>query len=389
MYSAPTPSSHVPYYSHQPSYAVQMPMTSSRPVPPPDLCVRQKQKNSSDKKSLKEVLLYVGGFLIFVGLFAAIAAFLNRDTSFPLELEGYVVDSFTGSGISAHVSITAPNGAFTTETQPGNGYFFFKPITSGKSTITITSDDYPDHVKNLKLDRVEESHRFNLDANYRLRAVAVDAMTRQTIPSATVSIKKDGTVVQAGMSSLYGVYAFSPLSPSLYYVTIEKPGYATLVYPIQITGKLDFSLEQSYTISPVLDANTYRVVLHWSSNSHDLDTFLVTPWHCVATHDDYCEKEGTQVHHSGDLTAHGPEIITIINPHFADHADKYEVQVQLLGYDTFINTNAIIFIYDSTGLSQTLEVSSVGNLDSGLRYWCVGYFGNSGFVVTNELCLPS
>lgn len=130
--------------------------------------------------------------------------------------------------------------------------------------------------------------------------------------------------------------------------------------------------------SPVLTGDDVRFVLTWGEYPSDLDSHLMTP---SGYHIYYWDPNPTGAGaylDVDDVTSYGPETITISD----QEAGTYGYYVyNYSGSPDITTSEAIVRIYDQSGLLRTVRVPTTG---SGL-YWNVATLNGSTLTVINEI----
>lgn len=222
-----------------------------------------------------------------------------------------------------------------------------------------------------------------------LHGVASDALSKQPLPGVTVSL---GQASQT--TGMDGAFVFTNLAPggldvdftaSLtagpapltvrfsntsrdggYSLQADKSGYARYSYaPIELAAGEDKAW--SFSLSPRLQG--LRLVLNWGTNPKDLDSHLLTPKiNGTAYHIQYGNRYFGQTNLppfaqlDADATAgYGPETITIAS----NTPGIYRYYVRNYKDDQgntgdFANSDAVVQIYSTSGLIQTVRVPTVG-----------------------------
>jgi PKD repeat protein len=146
------------------------------------------------------------------------------------------------------------------------------------------------------------------------------------------------------------------------------------------------SLEMQISLSPALTSGQYRFVLTWGELPYDLDSHLKTPMIEGNTYHIYYSDQGSVTSPPydtldiDDVTSYGPETMTL----YELFPGEYHYFIyNYSGSPDITTSNAMIQIYNSTGLIQTLQVPTSG---TGL-YWdvCTLNGSNGSLNIINQI----
>ncbi len=123
------------------------------------------------------------------------------------------------------------------------------------------------------------------------------------------------------------------------------------------------SLTIDVSLSPNISAGELRLVLNWGENPRDLDSYLVTPEIEGNVYTIYYGSRGNEttppyatLDHD-DTDGFGPETITI----YQNFAGTYKYYIHQYSSDgEIINSNAVVQVYDATGLISSINVPTEG-----------------------------
>ena len=241
-----------------------------------------------------------------------------------------------------------------------------------------------------------ENGTLTVTAAASLRGVATDALSKQPLAGVTVSLGPlsqttgpDGAflftnVVPGGLEAIFTASPTAGAAPltvqfsntsqdGAYLLQADKTGYARYSYsPIELAPGEDKTW--SFSLSPSLRG--LRLVLNWGANPKDLDSHLLTPRiNGNAYHIQYSSRYFGQTNRppfaqldADATTGYGPETITIAS----NAPGVYRYYVRNYKEDQgntgeFANSDAVVQIYSTAGLIQTVRVPTVGAGD----YWDV------------------
>ena len=245
-----------------------------------------------------------------------------------------------------------------------------------------------------------------------LRGVATDALTKA--PLAGVLVRLGNRTQTTGPA---GGFVFTNLTPGglaasftadpdsgpaplavrfqnasvdgAYTLQAESPGYSVYSYaPLVLAMGED--KQWNFSLSPSLRG--LRLVLNWGANPKDLDAHLLTPRiDGVRYHIQYQNRYFGQTNRppfaqldADETSGYGPETITIASNApgiYRYYAHNYQEDQGNTG--AFTNSEAVVQIYSTAGLIQTVRVPAVGVGD----YWEVcAIDGASGQItVINQI----
>ena len=158
----------------------------------------------------------------------------------------------------------------------------------------------------------------NRSENGTLNGVVIDAMTGEGVPAAKLEFKakenaENSTHVTSGKDGSFSI----ELAADVYEVTISADGYVDETFEFEMEKDKNYSGEQ-FTISPELAAGSARIVLEWTAQPQDLDSYR---WGNTDKGDDLyvnfrkrtCEgRDGLLAELDVDDTnGYGPETITL------------------------------------------------------------------------------
>ena len=162
-------------------------------------------------------------------------------------------------------------------------------------------------------------------------------------------------------------------------VTFSLEGYSFPEITVDVTAGQTVELNEGRTVaSPNVGSGDVRIVLTWGVTPSDLDSHLLTPSGEEVYWVNTDPPEAGANLDTDDTSSYGPETITITDPQQGTY--QYWVY-QYSSTGSLTSSEAVVELYDSTGLFQTYTVPTSG---SG-RYWHVVtmQYNGSQFLVTD------
>lgn len=313
-------------------------------------------------------------------------------------------------------------GVSTTNTSPGSF-----TIISGTNYLTAPADAWEQKTFNLDAYNGQtiyigiqcvsndafvfmvDDFEFNttISQNHTLSGMVTDATNGNPIQGAQVSIAglststdnegnyiinniPDGTLIanfsasQTTGSAPLNVAFTDQSSENANSVSCSKTGYITYTNN-QVIIPHEGSLNLNISLSPVLSAGNIRFVLNWGASPEDLDSHLNTPDIEGQAHHVYYDNEGSATVAPYALldyditTGFGPETMTI----YQLYPGVYQYYVYNYSETPDIKTSqAVVQIYDQTGLLHTLQIPSTG---SGLYWYICDINGSNGLVTLRNV----
>ena len=276
------------------------------------------------------------------------------------------------------------------------GYFVYTPpagtvLSAGTGQVLVVTFT----PANTNYAAATASFRINvLAAPASLRGVATDALTKA--PLAGVLVRLGNRTQTTGPDGGFGFTNLTPggLAASFtadpdsgpaplavrfqnasvdgaYTLQAESPGYSVYSYaPLVLAMGED--KQWNFSLSPSLRG--LRLVLNWGANPKDLDAHLLTPRiDGVRYHIQYRNRYFGQTNRppfaqldADETSGYGPETITIASNApgiYRYYAHNYQEDQGNTG--AFTNSEAVVQIYSTAGLIQTVRVPAVGVGD----YW--------------------
>ncbi len=183
-----------------------------------------------------------------------------------------------------------------------------------------------------------------------------DAVDGKPLKEASVLIKDKGTFT----TDIEGKVQFpiDDYTTGRFLVSVKKEGYIPADYSVQVeAGTLFYN---RFSISPVLDLGSIRVVLEWENSPNDLDAHLLKEngFH-ISYHDKLTLADGMGGLDIDDRDGYGPETITLND---VDENGKYLYFVHNysnIGQDNskkLSKCKAVVRVYADNSLKYSLEV---------------------------------
>ena len=160
-------------------------------------------------------------------------------------------------------------------------------------------------------------------------------------------------------------------------------GYISAVYEFEVRALTIFL--NRFTVSPVLDVGSMRIVLDWNRRPHDLDAHLMNKdkYH-ISYRDMKVSADGTAKLDLDDRDGFGPETITV-NDVNEDDIYAYFVYDYTNRGDTnsrgLSKSGAVVRIYVEDKLVKTIQIRE----DDRGTIWKVFTFRNNQFYVANDI----
>lgn len=157
----------------------------------------------------------------------------------------------------------------------------------------------------------------------------------------------------------------------------EKDGYSFVDIIVDVTRDTTVVALEDIVAYPPLTAGQYRAVLTWGASPYDIDSHLFMPLSGGGTDEVYYGHQLALDNSANldwdDTTSYGPETISVttVNP------GTYTYSIYNYSGSPALGTSeAVVKVYDSTGLVQTLDISNAAGSDSEL-WWKVFTFNGT------------
>jgi hypothetical protein len=146
----------------------------------------------------------------------------------------------------------------------------------------------------------------------------------------------------------------------------EKDGYSFVDIIVEVTRDITVVTSESIVAYPPLTTGQYRFVLTWGASPYDIDSYLFMPggtdW---VYYGDQLALDGSANLDWDDTSSYGPETISITSV----KTGVYTYSINNFSGEAALGTSeAVVKVYDSTGLIQTLEIADATGSDSEL-WW--------------------
>lgn len=162
----------------------------------------------------------------------------------------------------------------------------------------------------------------------------------------------------------------------------EKSGYSFVDIVVQVTRDVTVVALEDIVAYPPLTAGQYRFVLTWGASPSDLDSHLFMPLSGGGTDEVYYGDQDAFDSSANldwdDTTSYGPETISItsVNP------GTYTYSIYNYSGSPALGTSeAVVKVYDSTGLIKTLSITEASGSDSE-PWWKVFTFDGTSKIFT-------
>ncbi len=162
----------------------------------------------------------------------------------------------------------------------------------------------------------------------------------------------------------------------------EKSGYSFVDIVVEVTRDVTVVALEDIVAYPPLTTGQYRFVLTWGASPYDLDSHLFMPVSGGGTDEiffgDQIASDGSANLDWDDTTSYGPETISITTVNPGTYA--YSIY-NYSGSPALGTSEAVVKVYDSTGLIKTLSISDASGSGSEL-WWKVFTFNGTSKTFT-------
>lgn len=298
-------------------------------------------------------------------------------------VENVKVAVYDGNDNEVFVLSTDENGEYTTELQKGRYRAEF--TAEGYIPFTIyfeVNENQVTYMETVLL--VEESEAETGIAS----GTIYDVLTGKGLEGVNLSVRAGwnntfGDTVANVTTNSDGKYSVE-LPLGNYTVYAQKPGYVSISFNIVV--KEGTTPNQNGTMSPVTEADTYRIVLTWGENPRDMDSHLVGQLSDGSKfHVYFDDKEATDNDmlicklDVDDRYSYGPETITL-NTTLAE--PYYYYVERYIGDGTTATSASQVKVYKGENLIRIFNVP----IDQGDGdYWNVFALVNGEIVVRNTV----
>ncbi|MBS4062572.1 MAG: PKD domain-containing protein, partial [Bacteroidetes bacterium] len=275
------------------------------------------------------------------------------------------------------VSLTVGNG-ITTATETKIGYITVTGAGSGTGTLTgmVTDALNGNPVEGALVSVAGLSATTNASGNYTIVNVPIGVLVSNFIANTT-----------QGLAPLT-VNFTDQSAENANIVTCSKQGYLTYSNS-QVVIPQDGSLTLNISLSSQLTAGEMRFVLNWGLNPDDLDSHLNTPAINGQSYHIYYNNQGSvgsppyaALDHDV-TTSYGPETMTI----YQMFPGTYQYYIyNYSGSPEIITSQAVVQIYNQSGLLNTLQVPTAG---AGLYWYICDIDGATGHITIRNVIQES
>lgn len=207
-----------------------------------------------------------------------------------------------------------------------------------------------------------------------------DALDGSPVGDATIVIDGIGEFTSDGLGR---VRFETPENDAVYAFKFSKEGYITSDFSFEvIVGTIFYN---RFTVSPIIDMGSIRIVLEWDSRPSDLDLHLQkTGGYHISFHDKVASNDGMARLDLDAMQGYGPETITIKNVddnaeylcYVHDYSNKKHPKSKALS-----KAKARILVY---GEGQLMHIYEINEVQRGNK-WNVFRLVDGQFVVENEV----
>jgi len=192
-------------------------------------------------------------------------------------------------------------------TNEDNGTYILDNLSLGTYTISFTKSGFNDASMSATLatDNQTVNANVTLLANTcsagTVSGKITNAVTSANIDNASINARSglnvtSGSTTVTTTTATNGTYTLSSMSAGGYTVEVNKSGYITSFFNVNVCGKASNSFNmsnQNASISENLSSGTMRIVLSWPSGStaRDLDTHLQIPDNASGQYHIYYSKK--------------------------------------------------------------------------------------------------
>ena len=177
-----------------------------------------------------------------------------------------------------------------------------------------------------------------------------------------------------------GAYSFKSLEKGEYQFSVVKAGFITLKITREVNRQN--SLDESFwtfSVTPQMPSNMWRVVLTWGANPKDLDVHVKHGSETV-NYTNRKTRDGNVVLDVDMTSGYGPETVTITNKLIGNDKINYYIH-NYSRHPSITTSNAVVNVYNGNILVQNFRVPKTGN---GLL-WHVFNLYKDRLVVVNKL----
>jgi len=216
---------------------------------------------------------------------------------------------------------------------------------------------------------------------YRVEGRITDATNMETLSGAQVVIKQ-GDIEITRTTNNRGVFDAEGVPSGDVEMLITKDGYISAEKPVHVTGSISAGTGADISMSPVLPADGWRVVLNWEATPRDLDShfyFEGSSCHMYwARRHVSCGAFGgvSATLDVDDVNGRGPETSTLMNLDSCQGRSSCKIVFKVHNYSRnpgWAESAAVVKLYNGMSEVGTYHVGTDGvESGSGRRqYWSV------------------
>jgi len=243
--------------------------------------------------------------------------------------------------------------------------------------LFIASKPLSAQFDNMK-DAMEDEMNLEEDGISTLRFM--DALTGLAVDEATITIDGIGDFTTDGLGR---IHFETPTNDAMYTFKFSKKGYITANYRFElVVGTVFYN---RFTVSPLMDLGSVRIVLEWDHRPEDLDLHLQkTGSYHISYRDLAASNDGFARLDRDAQKGYGPETITIQN--VDDHAE-YQCYVHDFSNKNNPKSKALskakarVYVFSEGKLLHIYEIDAVQKGNN----WHVFRLVNGQFTAENEV----
>ena len=249
-------------------------------------------------------------------------------------LTGKVCDETTGNGISEATILLKQKETIIKTVHTDKNGDYSTSVPDGKYRVEVTKDGYLpftiyETMENGRTQYMETIYMISGDGSKMggFSGTITDATTADYVEGVTLQLRSgwnntdDGDVIKTLTTDEDGYFSYDSkklfhvtfgLKSGNYTLTASKDGYTPMSFNVIVLPETDKG-GQDATMSPIMAAEEYRVVLRWGAVPEDLDSH----YNALSADGDeehvyYSEMDSANAHLDvDDRDSYGPETITI------------------------------------------------------------------------------
>lgn len=218
------------------------------------------------------------------------------------------------------------------------------------------------------LDALEDAETEMQDGKLVIRLI--NAENGEAVPEAAVAIEKLGDYT----SDLQGRVLIDIPDDGTYAFSFSKPGFIPANYTFEVIAGTIFY--NRFSVSPVIDFGSLRIVLEWSRKPADLDLHLIKQgsYH-ISYQDMHKANDGAARLDRDDRDGFGPETITVSN---VDETATYTCYVKNYSdrnsprNNNLSQSKATLRVYGDNALLHTFRLTEKKNGTAWMVFEIVG-----------------